>query len=47
VAKFQDCAATVLPERQIEEAMQQIAHLEELPTLKPVITSLTLADASA
>jgi 2-methylcitrate dehydratase PrpD len=43
VAKFQDCAATVLPEGQIEKATQHIAHLEELPTLKPLMTSLTLA----
>jgi 2-methylcitrate dehydratase PrpD len=43
VAKFQDCAATVLPEGQIEKATQHIAHLEELPTLKPLMESLTLA----
>jgi 2-methylcitrate dehydratase PrpD len=42
VAKFQDCAATVLPDGQIEEATQHLAHLEELPTLKPLMTSLTL-----
>jgi 2-methylcitrate dehydratase PrpD len=42
VAKFQDCAATVLPDGQIEEAMQHIARLEELPTLKPLMASLTL-----
>jgi 2-methylcitrate dehydratase PrpD len=47
VAKFRDCAATVLAERQIEEAIQQIAHVEELPTLKPLMTSLTLADVPA
>jgi 2-methylcitrate dehydratase PrpD len=44
VAKFQDCAATVLPDAQIQEAIQHIAHLEELPTLKPLMASLTLAD---
>jgi 2-methylcitrate dehydratase PrpD len=42
VAKFQDCAATVLPDGQIEKATQDIAHLEELPTLKPLMASLTL-----
>jgi 2-methylcitrate dehydratase PrpD len=42
VAKFQDCAATVLPDGQIEKATQHIAHLEELPTLKPLMASLTL-----
>ena len=42
VAKFQDCAATVLPDGQIEEAMQHIARLEKLPTLKPLMASLTL-----
>jgi len=42
--KFQDCAGTVLPDAQIAQAMQQIAHLEELPTLKPLMASLTLAD---
>ena len=47
VAKFQDCAATVLPDGQIEEAMQHIARLEELPTLKPLMASLTLADVPA
>ena len=41
VAKFQDCAATVLP-RADREATQHIAHLEELPTLKPLMASLTL-----
>jgi 2-methylcitrate dehydratase PrpD len=43
VAKFQDCAATVLPDAQIQEAMQHIAHLEELPNLKPLMASLALA----
>jgi hypothetical protein len=47
VSKFQDCAATVLPDGQIQEAMQQVAHLEELPTLKPLMASLTLTDVSA
>jgi 2-methylcitrate dehydratase PrpD len=42
MAKFQDCAATVLPAAQIEEAMQHIARLEELPNLKPLVASLTL-----
>jgi 2-methylcitrate dehydratase PrpD len=42
VAKFQDCAATVLPDGQIEEATQHIAQLEELPVLKPLMVSLTL-----
>jgi 2-methylcitrate dehydratase PrpD len=42
VAKFQDCAATVLAGGQIKEATQHIARLEELPTLKPLVTSLTL-----
>jgi hypothetical protein len=44
VAKFQDCAVTVLPDAQIQEAMVHIAHLEELLTLKPLMASLTLAD---
>ena len=47
VAKFQDCAATVLPDGQIQEAMQHIAHLEELPNLKSLMASLTLADVPA
>ena len=47
VAKFQDCAVTVLPDAQIQEAMQHIAHLEELPTLKPLMASLTLVDVQA
>jgi 2-methylcitrate dehydratase PrpD len=47
VAKFQDCAAMALPDVQIEEATQHITHLEELPTLKPLMASLTLADVSA
>jgi 2-methylcitrate dehydratase PrpD len=47
VAKFQDCAATVLPDAQIKQATQHIAHLEELPILKPLMTSLTLADVPA
>jgi 2-methylcitrate dehydratase PrpD len=42
VAKFQDCAATVLPDGQTEEATQHIAHLEELSTLRPLMASLTL-----
>ena len=33
VAKFQDCAAVVLPTEQVQEAVQHIARLEELPTL--------------
>lgn len=45
VAKFQDCAAGVLPDSQIQEAMQHIAHLEVLPTLQPLMVSLTLMDA--
>jgi 2-methylcitrate dehydratase PrpD len=44
VAKFQDCAATVLPDGQIDEATQHIAQLEELPTLKPLMASLSLAE---
>jgi len=42
VDKFQDCAKTVLPDEQIEKATQNIARLEELTTLKPLIASLTL-----
>jgi hypothetical protein len=37
----------VLPDAQIQEAMQHIAHLEELPNLKPLMASLTLADVPA
>src|SRR5215469_1004814 len=44
VAKFQDCAATVLPAGQIEEATQHITQLEELPTLRPLMASLTLPE---
>jgi 2-methylcitrate dehydratase PrpD len=44
VAKFQDCAATVLADAQIQEAIQHIAHLEELSILKPLMASLTLPD---
>jgi 2-methylcitrate dehydratase PrpD len=47
VAKFQDCAVTVLPDAQIQQAMQHIARLEELPTLKPLMASLTLVDVPA
>jgi 2-methylcitrate dehydratase PrpD len=47
VTKFQDCAATVLPDAQIQEAMQYIAHLEELSSLKPLMASLTLGDVTA
>jgi hypothetical protein len=36
----------VLPDAQIQEAMQHIAHLEELPNLKPLMASLALADVS-
>jgi 2-methylcitrate dehydratase PrpD len=43
VTKFKDCAATVLPNGQIEEATLRIAQLEELPTLKPLMASLTLS----
>jgi len=41
-AKFQDCAERVLPAGKIKEATEQIAGLEELPTLKPLMASLTL-----
>src|SRR4029434_3559088 len=47
VAEFHDCAAMFWPDTQIEEATQHIAHMEELPTLKPLMASLTLADVSA
>jgi 2-methylcitrate dehydratase PrpD len=47
VAKFQDCAAGVLPDVQIQAAMHHIAHLETLPTLQPLMASLTLADVAA
>jgi 2-methylcitrate dehydratase PrpD len=47
VAKFQDCATGVLPDEQIQEARQHIAHLEALPTLQPLMASLTLADVPA
>ena len=43
VAKFRDCAAVVLSTEQVQEAVQHIAHLEELPTLQPLMASLTLA----
>jgi 2-methylcitrate dehydratase PrpD len=42
-AKFQDCATLVLPASQVQEAMQHLVHLEELPTLQPLMASLTLA----
>jgi 2-methylcitrate dehydratase PrpD len=41
VAKFQDCAAGVLVPEQVHEAVQHIAHLEELPTLQPLMANLT------
>ncbi|ETW99532.1 MAG: hypothetical protein ETSY1_14645 [Candidatus Entotheonella factor] len=41
VDKFDDCAATVLPEAQIEAAVQQIAQLESQPSLQPLMTHLT------
>jgi 2-methylcitrate dehydratase PrpD len=47
VAKFQDCAAIVLPAEQVHDAVQHIARLEELPTLQPLMASLTLADTVA
>ena len=43
VAKFRDCAAVVLPSELVQEAVQHIAHLEEFPTLQPLMASLTLA----
>ncbi len=43
VAKFRDCAAVVLPLETVQEAVQHIAHLEEFPTLQPLMASLTLA----
>jgi 2-methylcitrate dehydratase PrpD len=46
VAKFQDCAATVLPAGQIEEATQHITQLEGLLTLRPLMASLTLPEGA-
>ena len=43
VAKFRDCAAVVLPPELVQEAVQHITHLEEFPTLQPLMASLTLA----
>ena len=47
VAKFQGCAAGVLSAEQIQEAVQHIAHLEDLPTLQPLLANLTLAGVTA
>lgn len=46
VAKFRDCAAVVLPAAQVDEAVQHLARLEELPTLQPLMASLTLTPAA-
>jgi 2-methylcitrate dehydratase PrpD len=43
VAKFHDCAAIALSPEQIQEAVQHIEQLEELPTLQPLIASVTRA----
>jgi 2-methylcitrate dehydratase PrpD len=45
VAKFTDCAAVVLPTEHIQTAVQHFTHLETLPTLQPLLVSLTLTDA--
>lgn len=45
VSKFQDCAAVVLPSSQIHQAVQCLSTLEELPTLQPLMASLTLTEA--
>jgi 2-methylcitrate dehydratase PrpD len=47
VAKFQDCAAGVLAAEQIQEAVQHLAHLEDLPTLQPLMATLTRAGVTA
>jgi 2-methylcitrate dehydratase PrpD len=47
VAKFQDCAASVLATEQIQEAVQHLAHLEDLPTLQPLMATLTRAGVTA
>jgi 2-methylcitrate dehydratase PrpD len=41
VAKFQDCAARILTPEQIQNAIHHLSHLEELPTLQPLIHSIT------
>jgi 2-methylcitrate dehydratase PrpD len=46
-AKFRDCAAVVLTPAQIQEAVEHIAHLEALPTLQPLIASLSCPDITA
>jgi 2-methylcitrate dehydratase PrpD len=46
-AKFRDCAAIILPPEQIQEAITHITHLEELPTLQPLMASLSRSDMAA
>lgn len=45
VAKFMDCAAVALPAEHIRAAVQHCTHLETLPTLQPLLESLTLTEA--
>ncbi|HEY7489714.1 MAG TPA: MmgE/PrpD family protein [Candidatus Tectomicrobia bacterium] len=47
VAKFQDCAAGVLEVEQVQEAVQHLAHLEDLPTLQPLMATLTRVGVTA
>ena len=46
-AKFRDCAAAVLTPEQIQDAVQHIAHVEELSTLQPLMESLTGTNVAA
>ena len=46
VAKFQDCATHVLTAAQVQEAVHHITHLDQLPTLQPLISALTPADVA-
>jgi 2-methylcitrate dehydratase PrpD len=46
-AKFRDCAAALLTPEQIQEAVEHITHLEELPTLQPLMANLSRTDLAA
>jgi len=41
VAKFHDCATSLLPEKKRTAAVQQIADFETLADLKPLMANLT------
>ena len=45
VAHLITVATVVLPPEPVQEAVQHIAHLEEFPTLQPLMESLTLTSS--